>query len=197
MNIVTLALGELQTNCYIVSSQKAAAFIIDPADEAPAIRNALKKNGLQAKFIVNTHGHIDHIGANKALDLPVYIHADDAEMISDVSKNSSAMILGSFDPVVPGRMLKEGDHICLEELDFEVLHTPGHTRGGICLYGNGVLFSGDTLFYRGVGRTDLPDSSISLMEKSLKRLSRLPAGTRVYPGHGPETTIAREFGLSG
>ena len=195
MKILTLALGELQTNCYIVASEKGNAFIVDPGDEAGVVRAALEKNHFRACFIVNTHGHIDHIGADKALGLPVYIHNEDAEMISDVSKNSSTVVLGSFDPVVPERKLKDADHIVLDELDFEVIHTPGHTRGGICLYAAGVLFSGDTLFYRGIGRTDLPDASDLLMEKSLQRLSKLPADTAVYPGHGPKTTIRREFGL--
>lgn len=194
MKITTLIVGPIQSNCYIVAGGKGRAFIIDAGDEADLIRKSLKKDDLEAQFIVNTHGHIDHIKADKAMGLPVYIHAEDAEMISDPAKNNSTIILGTFEPVIAERRLRDGDHILLDELDFEVIHTPGHTPGCICLYGHGCLFSGDTLFRSGIGRTDLPGSSGEQMEDSLKRLSGLPPQTVVYSGHGPKTTIGREFG---
>ncbi|MFA5038458.1 MAG: MBL fold metallo-hydrolase [Candidatus Omnitrophota bacterium] len=194
MKVLTLVLGELQTNCYIVSAKDGQAFVIDPADDAGQIKTCLEQNGLRPSFIVNTHGHIDHIKADKALGLPVYIHELDAQMVSDPAKNAMSFFFGDFEPVVPQRLLADADHLTLAELDFEVLHTPGHTRGCLCLYGHGCLFSGDTLFRHGIGRTDFPGASARQMEASLKRLAALPSETVVYPGHGPHTTIGRELG---
>lgn len=193
MKITRLSLGVLDTNCYIVSSEKGNAFIIDPADSADEIKDALRRDDLAAKFIVNTHGHIDHIKADAVLSLPVYIHSLDAEIISDPQKNHMISFFGGFEPVVPERLLEEGDLIKLDELTFKVIHTPGHTHGCICIYGEGVLFSGDTLFKNGIGRTDIPRSSATDMENSLKKLSALDPDTVVYPGHGPKTSIRSEF----
>ncbi len=193
MKIFSLPVGTLQTNCYVVASQKGRAFIIDPGDEAAKIRALIEKNGLQPQFIVNTHGHIDHIKADTALGLAVYIHEDDKTMVSGPENNYMAVFFGSFDSVKPSRLLKDGDMVELDELSFRVIHTPGHTAGGICLYGHGVLFSGDTLFKGGIGRTDIPGSDPAQMQASLKRLSQIDGQTIVYPGHGAETTVGREL----
>jgi len=193
MNIHKVIVGELQTNCYIVASDKNNAFVIDPGDDIEDIKSVLKKHGLKASFIVNTHGHIDHIKANAGLKLPLYVHENENDMVTDPKKNPSSIFLGSFTVVKPEKLLKEGDKVVLDELSFEVIHTPGHTMGGMCLLGEGALFSGDTLFYNGVGRTDLPGASHAELLKSLKKLSQLREGTRVYPGHGPDTTIGREI----
>ena len=104
------------------------------------------------------------------------------------------VFFGTFEPVVPERLLRDGDDVTLDELTFSVIHTPGHTRGSVCLLGHGVLFSGDTLFRNGVGRTDYPGASARKIEESLERLAGLAAETIVYPGHGPQTTIGRELG---
>lgn len=194
MNISRIIVGELSTNCYLVASRKGEAFVIDPGDDAAEIKAALEENGLKARFIVLTHGHIDHVKAAKELCLPVFIHKADAEIVLKPEKNPMSIFFGTFEPVLPQKELSDGDHIELEELDFEVFHTPGHTQGCVCLYGHGCLFSGDTLFRHGVGRTDFPGASEIDMESSLKRLSTLPGQTKVYPGHGPDTTIGREFG---
>jgi glyoxylase-like metal-dependent hydrolase (beta-lactamase superfamily II) len=114
-------------------------------------------------------------------------------MISDPKKNLMTAFYGTFQPVIPARLLDDGDEVVCDELSFKVIHTPGHTPGGICLFGHGVLFSGDTLFRDGIGRTDFPGASALQMETSLKELSKLPVDTVVYPGHGPTTTIGREF----
>jgi glyoxylase-like metal-dependent hydrolase (beta-lactamase superfamily II) len=193
MKIHKLVVGSLGTNCYIVSSKKGNAFVIDPGDEASKIKKFIFKEKLNVRFVVNTHGHIDHIKSDSELGLPVYVHKEDADMVSDPEKNHMVSFFGSFEPVVPERLLMDGDTLELDELNFEVIHTPGHTQGGICLSGQGVLFSGDTLFKNGVGRTDLPESSYAKMEKSLKKISKLDSGTIVYPGHGEETTIGEEF----
>lgn len=193
MKITRVVVGSLQTNCYIVASQKDRAFIIDPGDEASKIRDALKKNNLTPVFIVNTHGHIDHIKANAALGLPVASHEDERQMVTDPKKNDMTVFFGGFDPVVPERPLKDGDIIELDELRFQVIHTPGHTPGGICLLGHGAVFTGDTLFKDGIGRTDFPGASDEAMQESLRKLSELDGSLVVYPGHGPQTTIAHEL----
>lgn len=193
MKIHTLVVGELGTNCYIVVSDEGNGFIIDPGDEAQRIRDFLSKHNIRAKFIVNTHGHIDHFKADADLNLPVYIHVKDAPYIRDPEQNEMTSFFGTFKPVVPQRILKEGDMIELDELRFRVLSTPGHTPGGICLWADGILFSGDTLFKDGMGRTDLPHGSYVLMVASLKKLSSLDKATVVYPGHGPQTTVGDEF----
>ncbi len=194
MKVFSVVVGELKTNCYIISSDRGRAFIVDPGDDAGKIRRCLKDNGLEASFIVNTHGHIDHIKADVALGLPVYIHEEDREMVSDPAKNITTIFFGPFDAVVPARLLRDGDSVTLDELTFHVIHTPGHTAGSVCLFGHGVLFSGDTLFRDGIGRTDYPGASSRKIEESLARLSRLAVETVVYPGHGPQTTIGRELG---
>jgi glyoxylase-like metal-dependent hydrolase (beta-lactamase superfamily II) len=194
MKVFPIVVGELGTNCYIVSSSQRRAFVIDPGDDADKVRRCLKDNGLEARFIVNTHGHIDHIKADVALGLPVYIHEEDRDMVSDPARNMMTVFFGTFEPVVPERLLRDGDDVTLDELTFSVIHTPGHTRGSVCLLGHGVLFSGDTLFRNGVGRTDYPGASARKIEESLERLAGLAAETIVYPGHGPQTTIGRELG---
>lgn len=192
MKIYKLEVGALATNCYVVASEKGRAFIIDPGDDAVKIKEILLAHGLEPAFIVNTHGHIDHIKANAELGLPVYAHQDEKDVIADPEKNMMTAFFGGFEGVVPERLLKDGDEILLDELAFSVIHTPGHTRGCICLSGGGVLFSGDTLFYAGVGRTDFPGASYAALSRSLDRLAQLDDAIRVYPGHGPETTIGRE-----
>ncbi|MFH0877292.1 MAG: MBL fold metallo-hydrolase, partial [Candidatus Omnitrophota bacterium] len=176
-----------------VVSDKANAFIIDPGDEGKRIKDFLSKQKLTVRFAVLTHGHIDHFKAAADLGLPVYIHAKDAPFIQDPEINEMTSFFGTFVPIVPQRILKEGDVVELDELHFRVLNTPGHTPGGICLFADGVLFSGDTLFKNGMGRTDLPHGSYVFMVASLKKLSALDKTTVVYPGHGPQTTIGEEF----
>ncbi len=193
MKIHRLVVGELNTNCYIVASEKNNAFIIDPGDNAGQIQEFCQREAINLEFIVNTHGHIDHIKANDDLKLPLYAHEDDAQMISIPEKNLMTAFFGTFTPVVPKRLLKDGDSIVLDEMVFHVIHTPGHTQGGICLLAGKVLFSGDTLFRGGVGRTDFPGASSVILESSLKKLSLLDKDTVVYPGHGGQTTIGREL----
>ena len=195
--IKKLVVGPFASNCYIVSSELTKeGMIIDPGDEARQILKGVKNWQLDIKFIVVTHGHIDHIGAvrevKEATGAEVGIHANDAPFLQGQQVN---MGFGSFyqTPLAADRLLKGGDNINAGDLHFLVLHTPGHSPGGICLLGQGVLFTGDTLFNCGIGRADLPGGSHSQLLSSIHtKLMILPDDTIVYPGHGPETTIGAE-----
>lgn len=197
MILARLAVGPLAANCYIVGSEVTKeGMIIDPGDEAGKILSKVKDLQLDIKFIVLTHGHIDHIGAVKevcgATGAEIYVHTDDAQSLKGWRMSS---MLGSFYPAPPppDRLLKGGDNINIGDLHFLVLHTPGHTPGGICLLGQGVVFTGDTLFNYGIGRTDLLGGSQHQLLTSLHtKLMVLPDNTIVYPGHGPESTIGAE-----
>lgn len=192
-----LVVGPLESNCYIVGFESnREGMIIDPGAEPEAILNQVNDLELDIKFIVLTHGHIDHIGAvtevKEATGAEVAIHADDAESLHGQSL-STLFGLSFPTPPPPDRLLKGGDSLDIGSLHFLVLHTPGHTPGGICLFGQGVVFSGDTLFNYGIGRADLPGSSYSQLMNSLHtKLMVLPDDTLVYPGHGPDTTIGAE-----
>lgn len=178
--------GPLSTNCYIVSCEiSGKTFIIDPGDGPKVIINYISRNEFIPSAIILTHGHHDHIGAVKTirgeLGIPVFMHKEDLKMLKLVN-------IDSVD-----RYLTDKAVLDLGRESFTVIHTPGHTRGSICILGNGILFSGDTLFKNGIGRTDLPGGSDVEMENSLRnKLFVLPKETIVYPGHGPETTIGDE-----
>lgn len=198
MIIEKLAVGPFDTNCYIVGSESTKeGMIIDPGDKAKEILKKVEDLRLDIKLIALTHGHLDHIGALKkvkeATGVEVAVHADDAKSVG--GKQPLSIMLGLFYPTPPSpdRVLKDGDSIEVGDLHFAVLHTPGHTPGGICLLGEGVVFSGDTLFNCGVGRTDLPGGNYDKLMGSIQtKLMTLPDDTIVYPGHGPDTTIGAE-----
>jgi len=194
-----LEVGPFASNCYIIGSEAdREGMIIDPGDEAKLILSEVKDLGLDIKVIALTHGHIDHIGALKevkeATGAQVAIHTDDVRVLKD---RFLSIFLGirRRSPPPPDRLLNDGDTISVGELKFTVIHTPGHSQGSICLLGEGVLFSGDTLFNYGVGRSDLPGSGSNhnqLIDSIQRRLLVLEDDIRVYPGHGPETTIGAE-----
>lgn len=194
-----LVVSPFQTNCYIAAdSSTRDALIIDPGDNAEVIAQAARAEDFTVCGIVNTHGHGDHIAANRVLktefDCPVMIHELDAPYLVDPDLNLSAL-MGQFGPLSPpaDRLLKEGDEVMVGELHFGVLHTPGHTPGGICLAVGDVLFSGDTLFAGSIGRSDFPGGSHRQLIESIRtKLLILPDDTVVYPGHGPSTTIVAE-----
>ena len=197
MIIERLVVGPFAVNCYIVGSGLGRqGMIIDPGDDTGQILGRVSRLKLDIKFIVLTHGHLDHTGALKevkeATGSQVAVHADDARTLND---RSLGILLGISQPSLPppDRLLKDGDELALNGLRFTILHTPGHTPGGICLLGEGMLFSGDTLFKYGIGRTDMPGGSYSqLMDSIQAKLMTLPDEVVVYPGHGPETTIGNE-----
>ena len=203
MILKQLTVGPLQANCYIVAegSGKPAA-VIDPGGDGPRIRAALRRDDLRPAVIIDTHNHIDHIAANNYLkDLyraPLLVHEADAPGLTNPVLNLSALGLGKFSSLPPDRLLRDGDAIEVGDLRLEVLHTPGHTPGGICLLLRrpdepDVVFTGDTLFAGGVGRTDFPGGSMDeLMDSIRVKLLALPEETIIYPGHGPASTIGRE-----
>ncbi|MEW5758435.1 MAG: MBL fold metallo-hydrolase [Candidatus Omnitrophota bacterium] len=194
-NLKTIVVGNLGVNCYILFSN-GQALIIDPGGDFGLIQNFLTKNNLVVKFIVHTHGHFDHIGADNKFNVPVYIHRLDVECLTDSSKNLSNFVVGNDlkikSPVVA---VDDGEKIYLDEIILKVIHTPGHTKGGICLLWEEAkcIFTGDTLFYEGIGRTDFPGASHEELINSIeKKLFILEDNIICYPGHGPKTTIGHE-----
>jgi len=195
MFLKKIIVGDLEENCYVIADEKTGnSLIIDPGDDHERIQGFIDKNKLTPRFIINTHGHADHIGADDKFNLPVYIHKLDAQCLSDPSRNLSYFTGTPFGLLIPKvNLLENGDIIKLDSLSLEVLHTPGHTPGGICLKIDNVVFTGDTLFFGGVGRTDFPGSSEQQLLISIRdRLLSLQDETIIYPGHGPSSTIGNE-----
>ena len=192
MEFKTLQLGMIGTNCYIVKDTATGkGCVIDPGDEADRVIAAVKESGMELTAIFLTHGHYDHTGAVAGLtaafpDVPVYLH--DADYDLGLAKRGAAM------PDVGRRThsFGEGDVLKVGELTFEVLHTPGHTPGGVTLKCENVLFTGDTLFCRSMGRTDFPGGSDQVIFQSLKKLAQLPGDYQVCPGHEECSTLEAE-----
>jgi len=201
MIVKALVVGPFASNCFIVGSEATKeGMIIDPGADPKTILNAVRDLGLSVVLIIATHNHIDHVGALRpvkdATNAPYAVHEEDSkEAMPAMFGRMLGLVMGSSlkSPPKPDRLLKDEDMIEVGDLKFEVLHTPGHSPGGISLSGNGVVFSGDTLFNLGIGRTDIPGGDYGkLMESIITRLMVLPDSTIVYPGHGPETTIGAE-----
>jgi len=201
MRIDRLVLGAYQTNCYILRRSQTAddCLIIDTGLNARGLVEFLQQHKLNPVAVVLTHGHADHIAGVVTLhenfpDIKVYIHKLDAEMLTDQKHNLSVLTAGSFSAEPADFLIDAGDVIGLAGIKLEVLHTPGHTIGGICLYSRdeAIVFTDDTLFAGGVGRTDLGGSTTQLIKSIRQELFTLPDDTAVYPGHGPVTTIAQE-----
>ena len=193
----SLVVGPCETNCYLLCAEREI-LVIDPGGDSDEILGLIESEGLSVVMVVNTHGHGDHIGANAPLKerfgCPIVIHEADAAFLTDPGLNLSAY-LGSDAVVGPpaDRLLRERDEVRIGSMCLRVIHTPGHTPGGMCLYADGHLFSGDTLFAGSVGRTDFPGGSMEQLAGAIRdKLLVLPNGTVVYPGHGPTTTIGDE-----
>lgn len=185
------------TNCYMVLDKASGAMaLIDPGGSEQALIQIAEELQARPTLIINTHGHWDHIGGNKALQkhygLEIAIHEADAPMLGDGKLNVARYFNGDGDGGQAGRLLKEGDTIKLGALQFTVLHTPGHTAGGITLQLDKLLFSGDTLFNLSIGRTDLAGGDYDTITESLARLKTLPDDLRVLPGHGPDSNLGFE-----
>ncbi len=198
MILETIRVGQMQVNCYVIACAKEKeAIVIDPGADARAIKAVLNKYKLRPAMVINTHGHYDHIGCDDEFGVSVYVHKQDLAMLKDAGLNFSASF--SLPHTVKSEIitLEDKQVIKLDCLELEIIHLPGHTPGGIALLmrrpQTGILFTGDTLFCQGVGRTDLPGGSQSQLEKSIReRLFVLPDETKVYPGHGTTTTIGKE-----
>ena len=181
--IEVIPVGFLDTNCYLIyEDDTRLAALIDPGEEPQKILRKVTELGLTLKYIIHTHGHFDHVGADRTIKektgAAILIHQADAPML---------------DKVTPERLIHDGETIELSWLKLRVLHTPGHSPGGICLVGSGYVFTGDTLFQGAVGRTDLQGGNEEALFHSIReKLMSLPDGFAIYPGHGPESTIGQE-----
>lgn len=194
----TVLLESFQTNTYLLwDSISAEAFLIDPAFQSETFLQRIKQLELKVKMIINTHGHADHIGGNlyfaKALNCPVAIHLADAEMLTNNTKNFSTYMGFELNLSAPQVILHDGDELFLGSEKVKVIHTPGHTKGSICLLAGKYLISGDTLFEQSIGRTDFPGGSHTAIIDSIKnKLFILDDDILVFPGHGPTTSIGLE-----
>lgn len=194
----TICVGSLEVNCYILAEGEGQeAIIIDPGEDAERIKKVLQKRRLKPHCVINTHGHFDHIGADDKFDVPVYIHRKDVVLLRDPRLNLSGFFASGYTVKAQIKIMEEGQEISIGKIRLKVIHTPGHTPGGICLLldslqGN-MLFSGDSLFYHGIGRTDFAGADEGVLINSIKeKLLTLADDTVVYPGHGASSTIGEE-----
>ncbi len=194
LQIETLAVGPIRANCYILSlPHRDDCVLIDPGAQPERILAAVK--GKQVAAVLLTHGHFDHIGGVAGVlgpDTALYIHALDEPMLRDPAKNMAVMIGQELVVSAKATSVKEGDVLLAAGIPFTVLHTPGHTPGSVCYQAGGALFTGDTMFRHGYGRTDLPGGSWDDLYQSMKRLLLLQKECNVYPGHESTTTIGLE-----
>jgi hydroxyacylglutathione hydrolase len=198
VKIEALTVGPFEENCYfVVDEVTRRGVLIDPGDEARRVVRMVRDSGAELEAIWLTHAHIDHIGAVAAVkrewDVPVFLHPADAPLYAGGATQAAFYGLDFEQPGPPERALADGDRVRVGDLEFEVLHAPGHSPGLVVFHGNGVVLAGDLLFAGSIGRTDLPLSNPRDMEASLARVMRhLPDETAVHPGHGPGTSIGQE-----
>jgi len=198
MILETISVGAMGVNCYILASKECSrAIIIDPGGQERKIRQVLDKYKLLPGFIINTHGHYDHIGADDKFNVPVYAHKLDVPLLKEPMLNLSGLFSLPCRVKSEIKPLEDGERVVLDDIQLKVIHTPGHTRGGITLLlekpVDKIAFTGDTLFCQGIGRSDLSGGDEESLIKSIKdKLFILPSETKIYPGHGTSSTIGEE-----
>jgi len=198
MALIQLSVGPLQVNCYILADDETKeAIVIDPGDDAGDILRIIREKGLNVKYLVLTHAHFDHTGANKELKeatgAELLMHADDKRLLESAANQGSIFGMRSSASPPADKYVKHGETITSGKISLRVLHTPGHSPGGICLLGQGMVFTGDALFAGSIGRTDLPGGDFHTLIRSIKtNLMTLPDDTKVFCGHGPSSTIGTE-----
>lgn len=198
MAIKSFVVGPLQTNTYLIiddESRRAAA--VDPGMGSEPVLGYLERQGLTLDYIIDTHGHVDHIFNNayfkKSTQAKLLIHPEDVFLLEKLVANALLWGMRATASPPPDELLEDGQMLLLGNLSFKVIHTPGHSPGGVCLYLDGAVMVGDTLFAGSIGRTDIPGGSLETLLNSVRaKLFALPDETIVYPGHGPSTTIGEE-----
>ncbi len=197
MIVRSIVLGPLEANCFVIGDERSKrAMVVDPGDEPDRILDAVGAEGISVDYLVCTHAHFDHVGAlpelRKETGAKIVIHRDELE-IYRAARDMAAFWGYDIESLPePDILVEEGDEIKLGTLVFKVLHTPGHSPGSICLFGEGVVVTGDTLFAGSVGRTDFHGGDMNRLKQSFERLLSLPPDTEVLAGHGPASTIGRE-----
>jgi len=196
--VTSHTVGAFQENCHlVVDDDQGRAVLVDPGAEGDRLVGAVRRSGAQLDAIWLTHAHVDHVGGVAAVkrvwDVPVHLHPADELLYRNADRQAAAYGLPFEVPPPFDRPLSDGDVLHVGSLAFEVMHTPGHAPGHVIFVGQGVAFAGDLIFAGSIGRTDLPLSDPAHMQESLARAATLPAGTALYPGHGPATTIDVEL----
>lgn len=198
MIIKELVVGPLMANCFIFGCEETKeAVVIDPGGDADRILFSLADSGLNVKYIINTHGHFDHVAANgkikDATGADILIHPLDASMLGSISTNAAIFGISVENSPPCDQTIEEGDTVSFGKITLKVLHTPGHTPGGISLYTDKIVFVGDTLFAGSIGRTDFPGGDFNTLISSIRtKLFKMEDDVRVFSGHGPETSIGSE-----
>jgi len=198
MEYELLIVGPLETNCYFIyCPETLECAVVDPGAEEHNIIRLIAEKNFKPTHLLNTHGHIDHIGANRDIkekyNIPLYIHSADSPMLESVLQSEMGLFLGAKDSPAPDHFLKDGEKIKIGKSFLKVIHTPGHSPGSVSFLGDGFILSGDTLFCGGVGRTDLPGGSWQDLVSSIKdKILIMPDEMIVLPGHGPHTTVGQE-----
>jgi hydroxyacylglutathione hydrolase len=198
MQVTTFNVGPLDNNTYVVTDDAGtAAAIVDPAFDSQGVWDAVVRRGLSVAWVIDTHAHLDHVAENafftERSGAPLALHADDLPLLRAVREQAAWFNIEPPALVEPGRLLADGDTIALGGEELRVVHTPGHSPGGVCLLAADFAIVGDVLFAGSVGRADLPGGDMDVLLQSIRaRLLVLPDSTTVYPGHGPQTTIGIE-----
>jgi glyoxylase-like metal-dependent hydrolase (beta-lactamase superfamily II) len=193
-----LTVGPIMANCYILGCKDTRkAVVIDPGDDTDKILLSLADSNLKLKYIINTHGHFDHVGGNKKLKdatgATLMIHPLDASMLSQTAEHAYAWGMSAENSGPPDKTIEDGDTVSFGKITLKIIHTPGHSQGGISIYTQGHVFVGDTLFAGSIGRTDIPEGDYETLISSIKtKLFVLEDDVKVYPGHMGSTTIGQE-----